>query len=122
MEIKNLPKAAKCYEFIVAENRNNNLYFVDMFTEGHRAEECAKSLRDGVVIHNVRIQGFKPENHTYTFNGTWHWECEAENEIEAVKQYYDAMNAFKMWCRSNNKNLFSLYFSEPVKEEDDAED
>lgn len=116
MEIKNLPEAAKCYEFVVAENRNGNLYFIDMYVDGFQAEERAKSLRDGVVIHNVRIQGFEPEKHTFTFNGTWYWECEAENEIEAIKQYYDAMNAFEMWCRSNNKNLFSHYFS--VEEED----
>jgi hypothetical protein len=89
-----------------------------MFTDGFRAEECAKSLRDGVVIHNVRIQGFEPEKHTFTFNGVWHWECEAENDIEAIKQFYDAIDAFNAWCRSNDKNLFSLYISEPVKDED----
>lgn len=118
MNIKNLPEAAMRYEFIVADCHDDNLYFVDMYTDGFQAEERAKGLRNGVVIHNVRIQGFEPEKRTFTFSGEWHWECEAVNKSEAITRYVKMIDAFKQLCREKDENLFRFLVTENIEDSD----
>ena len=63
INIINEPDYAKDYEFVVVlpiEDKGNYLYQAS-YIDGHAAEICAKVV-GGIIIHNVRIQGFrKPE-------------------------------------------------------------
>lgn len=57
-EIKNKPKYADNYEFIVASICDGEYWFYGAYTDGFKAEQVAIAI-DGVVFHNVRIQGVK---------------------------------------------------------------
>lgn len=58
MEIKNKPEYADNYEFIVASICDGEYWFYGAYTNGFKAEQVAIAI-DGVVFHNVRIQGVK---------------------------------------------------------------
>lgn len=60
MEIKinNKPTWADNYEFIVAKKYNGEYWFWEACSNGFRAEQAATEI-DGVIFHNVRIQGVK---------------------------------------------------------------
>lgn len=79
MEIKNCPKEAYDYEFIVI---TNDLEFVACTTNGFEADALAQGIH-GFVVHNVRIQGKKPKEKWYEFTGTWSWGCYATSIKEA---------------------------------------
>lgn len=57
MIIKNCPKEASDYEFIVAYKNKNEIEYFTHSTNGFEAEKTANSLKNGIIIHNVRIQG-----------------------------------------------------------------
>ena len=58
MEIKinNKPADADNYEFIVAKNCNGEFWFCGAYSNGFKAEQMATEI-NGVIFHNVRIQG-----------------------------------------------------------------
>lgn len=56
MFIYNKPKYADDYEFIVAREVNNEFWFYGAYADGFKAECVAKEI-NGVIFHNVRIQG-----------------------------------------------------------------
>jgi hypothetical protein len=89
MDITNMPAEAAYYEFVVAIPNADHYTFLGMYADGHQAERTALEY-GGIVIHNVRVQGYQPhepkQNH-YTFSGVWSWDCWAENEEEARKQF-----------------------------------
>lgn len=59
MKINNLPEYANHYEFIVAHEFDGEWWFWGAFRDGFRAYAAAEEI-DGVVFHNVRIQGYQP--------------------------------------------------------------
>ena len=60
MEIKinNEPDYAKNYEFVVVRKVDDEYWFYGAYTDGFKAERVAIAI-DGVVFHNVRIQGIR---------------------------------------------------------------
>lgn len=54
--IHNKPDYADDYEFVVARERDNEYWFWGAYEDGFRADKAASEI-DGVVFHNVRIQG-----------------------------------------------------------------
>ena len=62
MEIKNAPNYAKNYEYIVAQVINGEYIFHAVYTNGFLADDAASELENGIVFHNVRIQGIKKKN------------------------------------------------------------
>lgn len=92
MDIRNMPAEASDYEFVVAIPNADHYTFLGMYADGHKAEKVALEY-GGIVIHNVRIQGYqpsKPERMYYTFSGMWSWGCWAANEDEARDKFDDA--------------------------------
>ena len=77
--IKNMPAEAANYEFVVVIPNVDHYTFVGMYADGHKAAKAALEY-GGVVIHNVRIQGYQ---------GVWSWECWATSEEKARKQFND---------------------------------
>ena len=59
MRIKNCPSEAWNYEFIVVNRIENEYEYVTHTTDGFLADSLANDLKNGVVVHNVRIQGKK---------------------------------------------------------------
>lgn len=60
MKIINYPKKADNYEFIVVTKEKDNLMFQGCFKNGFEAENYATSFfENAVIVHNVRIQGYK---------------------------------------------------------------
>ncbi len=59
MNLINAPEYASHYEFIVARKVNDNLWFWGAYSNGSKADKAAREI-GGEVIHNVRIQGYKP--------------------------------------------------------------
>ena len=59
MNLINAPEYADRYEFVVAREIDNNLWFWGAYANGFKADAVAREIR-GVVIHNVRIQGYQP--------------------------------------------------------------
>lgn len=57
--IENCPAEAWNYEFIVCKTLNNKLIFDGYYKNGHTADAIASRLNHGVVIHNVRIHGYR---------------------------------------------------------------
>ena len=55
----NAPEYASHYEFIVARKIDSEYWFWGAYRDGFKADTVAKEI-DGVVIHNVRIQGYEP--------------------------------------------------------------
>ena len=89
MDIRNMPAEAAYYEFVVAIPNADHYTFLGMFADGYQAEKMALEY-GGIVIHNVRIQGYqppKPKRMYYTFSGTWSWGCWATDEKDARKQF-----------------------------------
>lgn len=54
--INNLPKYATDYEFIIATENNNEFWFFGAYENGFEADRIASQI-DGIIFHNVRIQG-----------------------------------------------------------------
>jgi hypothetical protein len=59
MKIQNMPEYADHYEFVVAREIDGELWFWGAYADGYKADQVAHDIT-GVVIHNVRIQGYKP--------------------------------------------------------------
>ena len=57
-EIVAAPDYASKYEFIVARECGNRLWFYGAYANGFKADQVAAEI-NGVVIHNVRIQGYQ---------------------------------------------------------------
>ena len=91
MDIRNMPAEASNYEFVVAIPNADHYTFLGMYANTHEAEKVALEY-GGIVIHNVRIQGYrspKPKEKRYIVSGVWSWECWATSEEEARKQFND---------------------------------
>ena len=58
-ELKNFPEYAGHYEFCVARLVDDALWFYGAYADGFKADQVATEV-GGMVIHNVRIQGYKP--------------------------------------------------------------
>lgn len=56
--IKNKPSYADDYEFIVVRLVDSDYWFWGAYSDGFKAEKVALEV-DGVIVHNVRIQGKK---------------------------------------------------------------
>ena len=56
-ELINCPAEAYQYEFIVAHKTHGYLVYHSHYTDGFKAFAVAESMEDGVVFHNLRIQG-----------------------------------------------------------------
>ena len=56
MNINNKPAYADDYEFIVARKDNNEFWFWGAYEDGFIADKAAHEI-NGVIFHNVRIQG-----------------------------------------------------------------
>lgn len=54
--IHNKPNYADNYEFVVARKCNNEYWFWGAYEDGFIADKAASEI-NGVVFHNVRIQG-----------------------------------------------------------------
>ena len=92
MIIRNMPDDAMDYEFTVAIPNGGHYTFIGKYADGHETEKVALEY-GGIVIHNVRIQGYqpsKPKEMYYTFSGVWSWGCWATNEEEAHDKFDDA--------------------------------
>ena len=59
MKIQNMPEYADHYEFVVAREIDGELWFWGAYADRYKADQVAYDVA-GVVIHNVRIQGYKP--------------------------------------------------------------
>ena len=59
LNLINAPESAYHYEFVVAHQVDNELWYWGAFTNGHKAEQVAHEV-SGIIIHNVRIQGYQP--------------------------------------------------------------
>ena len=59
MNILNMPEYADHYEFVVAREIDGDYWFWGAYSDGFKAEQVAMEI-GGVIIHNVRIQGYKP--------------------------------------------------------------
>lgn len=59
MKLINAPEHASHYEFVVAREVDGNLWFYGAYADGFKAGQAAHEI-GGVIIHNVRIQGYKP--------------------------------------------------------------
>ena len=56
IKINNEPPYAKDYEFIVARKVENEYWFWGAYEDGCMADRAASEI-NGIVFHNVRIQG-----------------------------------------------------------------
>lgn len=54
--IHNKPDCADDYEFVVARKCNDEYWFWGAYKDGFKADKVASEV-DGVIFHNVRIQG-----------------------------------------------------------------
>ena len=88
-DIENCPDEAWNYEFIVCEVRDDRLIFNSYHKSGCAAETVASHLDCGVVVHNVRIQGYQDPRpmKRFNFSGRWYWDCFAHNLEEAKAKY-----------------------------------
>ena len=59
MTINNMPEYATHYEFVVVRNVEGELWFYGAYRDGFKAEQVAQEIH-GVIVHNVRIQGYQP--------------------------------------------------------------
>lgn len=55
----NAPEYASHYEFVVAREIDGGFWFWGAYTNGFKADKIAHEI-GGIVIHNVRIQGYQP--------------------------------------------------------------
>ena len=90
-DIENCPAEAWNYEFIVCDARDNGLGYNGCCRSADNADEMARGLNNGIVVHNVRIQGYQDPRlmKHFTFSGKWYWECVAHDLEEAKRKYYD---------------------------------
>lgn len=58
MTINNKPAYADDYEFVVARECDNEFWFWGAYSDGFKAERVATEI-DGVIFHNIRIQGVR---------------------------------------------------------------
>lgn len=59
LKINNKPEYADHYEFMVARKVDGKLWFYGAYRNGFKAGQIAAEI-GGIVIHNVRIQGYRP--------------------------------------------------------------
>lgn len=59
MKVNNQPEYASRYEFVVARMVDDELWFYGAYRDGFKADQVASEVY-GIVIHNVRIQGYQP--------------------------------------------------------------
>lgn len=59
LNLINAPDYAYHYEFVVARQVEDDLWFWGAYSNGFKAEKAAHEI-GGVIIHNVRIQGYEP--------------------------------------------------------------
>lgn len=57
--INNQPEYASHYEFIVARLVDGEYWFWGAYSDGYKAEQAALEI-DGLIFHNIRIQGYNP--------------------------------------------------------------
>ena len=90
-DIENCPAEAWNYEFIVCEALDDRLVYNGCCRSAVNAEEMARNLNYGVVVHNVRIQGYRDPRpmKRFTFSGKWSWDCLAHDLEEAKQKYYN---------------------------------
>lgn len=58
-KINNMSADAEKYEFIVARMYDGEFWYWGAYKDGFRAAEAAQEI-NGVVFHNVKIQGYHP--------------------------------------------------------------
>ena len=58
MKINNMPEYANHYEFVVVREVEGKLWFYGAYRDGFKAGEVASEIR-GIIVHNVRIQGYR---------------------------------------------------------------
>lgn len=56
LNVMNAPADAFDYEFVVVREIDGDYWFWGKYTDGFKAEQAALEI-DGLIIHNVRIQG-----------------------------------------------------------------
>lgn len=59
VKVNNQPEYASHYEFVVARMVDDELWFYGAYRDGFKADQVASEVY-GIVIHNVRIQGYQP--------------------------------------------------------------
>ena len=59
IKINNMPEYASHYEFVVVRNVDDQLWFYGAYSDGFKAEDVAHQV-GGLIVHNVRIQGYQP--------------------------------------------------------------
>ena len=59
MYLINEPEYSSHYEFVVTREVDGEYWFWGAYSNGFKAEQAALEI-GGVVIHNVRIQGYEP--------------------------------------------------------------
>lgn len=59
IKINNMPEYASHYEFVVVRNVADQLWFYGAYSDGFKADEVAHQV-GGLIVHNVRIQGYQP--------------------------------------------------------------
>lgn len=59
IKINNMPEYASHYEFVVVRNVDDQLWFYGAYSDGFKAEDVANQV-GGLIVHNVRIQGYRP--------------------------------------------------------------
>jgi len=58
VKINNKPAYADDYEFIVVRKCDGELWFWGAYSDGFEAEQAATEI-NGIICHNVRIQGVR---------------------------------------------------------------
>ena len=59
MNLMNMPEYADHYEFVVVREIDGDYWFWGAYSDGFKAEQVAMEI-GGMIVHNVRIQGYKP--------------------------------------------------------------
>ena len=59
MNLINAPEYASHYEFVVAREIDGDFWFWGAYSDGFKAEQAALEI-GGIIVHNVRIQGYAP--------------------------------------------------------------
>ena len=59
LNLINAPEYADHYEFVVARKIDGDLWFWGAYSNGFKADAVAREV-GGIIIHNVRIQGYQP--------------------------------------------------------------
>lgn len=59
VKVNNMSEAANHYEFVVARECDGELWYWGAYRHAWDAEAAAHEI-GGIIIHNVRIQGYQP--------------------------------------------------------------